>query len=450
MARYTYFVATFAILPVMVILGVVALFVFRSPQPEPTDAEGLDKDFELYKEVRQKLLDHYDGELTEDQLRDAALIGLAQGTGDQFTRVLPPVQAQEQSRSLKGGFYGIGAYISGNPDGSIQLTGLQPDGGAERAGLLVNDVIVAVDGISILEQSFESSVARVKSDTENSVVKLTVHRGGDPKRGDDPKAMTFDFDVTRSRVITYSVHDVHIEERGDRRFGYMYVSDINENTYAEQLVPAVNDLSAKGAEGLILDMRSNGGGRVNAAADIVDGFLTSQGALIVFTHSSRESNREKDHTYRTKDALAITDLPLVLLVDANTASAAEIITGALKDHGRAFVIGTRTYGKGLVQTIFKLNTDPNYSVNITTTQYYSPLGRKVNRGANGEPGGIQPDLEIQYRNGERDGVYRRLSIRQARNNREEIAKSSSYWDYEDRMLSAALDLLAGKPVTVGP
>jgi carboxyl-terminal processing protease len=140
----------------------------------------------------------------------------------------------------------------------------------------------------------------------------------------------------------------------------------------------------------------------------------------------------------------------VLQVDGGTASAAEIITGALKDHGRAYVIGTRTYGKGIVQTIFKLKTDPNYSVNITTTQYFTPLGRKVHAGKNGEPGGIQPDLEIPYRNGERDRVHARLAIRQARNNRDEIAKTSNYWNYEDRMLNAALDLLSGKPVTVGP
>lgn len=448
MARYTYFFATFAILPVLVIAGVIWLFVADKPGAEVSDATGTEKDLQLYLEVRQKLLDHYDGELDETELRNAALVGLAQGTGDRFTRVLPPIEAREQSQDLGGGFYGIGVYISPNEDGSIRITGLQPGGGAEQAGMLADDVIIAVDGISIIDQTYDSSVARIKSDQEGSVVKLSVLRKGDPKSGTDPKALRFEFDVTRSRVITYSVHDVHIEERDGRRFGYLQVSDINANTYDPQFKEAIAELAAKGAEGLVLDLRGNGGGRVNAAVALVDGLLKEENALIVFTHSSRESNRENDSQYRTRDAESITDLPLIVLVDNGTASAAEIITGALKDHGRAYVVGERTYGKGVVQTIYKLQTDPNYSVNITTTQYFTPLGRRVQTGTKGEPGGIMPDLEVRYRDGERERIHARLRVRQARNNREEIAKTSSWWNYEDRMLNAALDLLSGKPVTV--
>src|SRR5690606_35160352 len=110
--------------------------------------------------------------------------------------------------------------------------------------------------------------------------KLSVLRKGDPKSGTDPKALRFEFDVTRSRVITYSVHDVHIEERDGRRFGYLQVSDINANTYDPQFKEAIAELAAKGAEGLVLDLRGNGGGRVNAAVQIVDGLLKEENALI--------------------------------------------------------------------------------------------------------------------------------------------------------------------------
>lgn len=448
MGRYTYFVATFSILPLTVIVGVLVMVFMDRPAPEPTAAEGLEKDVKLYAEIRQRLLDHYDGELSEEELRNAALVGLAQGTGDQYTRVLPPVKAQEQDLDLGGQFFGIGAVIRYNEDGSIRITEPQPGGGAAKAGLLADDVIVAVDGVSILGQPTEDSLNRIKSRQEGTVVSLEVQRGGDPTRGDDPKARNLKYEVTRSRVESYSVHDVHIEQRSGRRFGYIQVSDINANTYDPQFKQAVAELQDGGAEGLIIDLRGNGGGRVNAAVQLVDGLLSEKDAMVVFTHSSRESNRPNDGEYRTKDEEAITDLPVVVLVDRGTASASEIITGALKDHGRAYVIGERTHGKGLVQTIYKLDTDPNYSLNITTTQYFTPLGRRVQKGKNGEPGGILPDLVINYRDGEQAKVHARLRARQARYNREEVAANNTWWDYEDRMLEAALDVLTGSPVTV--
>ena len=448
MARYSYFVVTFSILPVLVIAGVLTLYFMGTPDAEPSDAAGLEKDLQLYLEVRQKLIDHYDGELDDETLRNAALQGLAQGTGDNYTRVLPPVAAQAQSRNLGGSFFGVGVNIEHNDDGSIRVTNVQPGGGGEKAGLLVNDVIVSVDGDSILGMSSDSNVNRIKGDVEGSVVKLGINRGGDTTRGDDPKAVRLEVEVARTRVETHSVHDIHIEERNGRRFGYMHISDCNANTFDPQFKNAIAELADAGAEGFVIDLRGNGGGRVSAAVSIVDGLIDTPDAMVVFTRSSRESNRAGDAAWRTKDAESITSLPIVLLVDDGTASAAEIIAGALKDHGRAFVIGVRTFGKGVVQTIHKLSTDPNYALNITTTQYFTPLGRKVNKGLNGEPGGIQPDLEIPYRANEKAYVQARLRVRQARFNREQIAESSRYWNHEDRMLEAALDVLSGKPVTV--
>jgi carboxyl-terminal processing protease len=448
MGRYTYFVVTFSILPVVVIAGVIALVLLGRGEPEPTASEGVEKDLQLYLEVRQKLLDHYDGDLSEEELRNAALQGLAQGTGDRYTRVLPPVQSQSQDLDLGGQFYGIGAVIRHNEDGSIRITEPQPGGGAAKAGLLPDDVIVAVDGVSILDQPQDSSINRIKSPDEGTVVNLTILRGGDPESGTDPKARRLEFAVERSRVETWSVHDVHVEERHGRRFGYLQISDINANTYDPQFKQAIADLQEQGAQGFVIDLRGNGGGRVGAAVQIVDGLIKEKDAMVVFTQSSRERNRASDGESRTRDEESLTDLPVVLLVDRHTASAAEIITGALKDHGRAFVIGERTHGKGLVQTIYKLQSDPSYSVNITTTQYFTPLGRRVQKGPNGEPGGIPPDLEIPYREGEESRIHARLRIRQARYNRDELAESSQWWNYEDRMLEAALDTLAGRPVNV--
>lgn len=442
-----YFIVSFAFLPVLVIAGVLVLLLVRPGDPAPTGAEGVEKDLELYLEVRAKLLAHYDGELSEEELRNAALQGLAQGTGDRYTRVLPPIATKGQDMDLEGQFFGIGVNIQLNEDGSLHVTRVEQNGGADKAGMLKDDVIVAVDGVSILGQPFESSTLRIKSKVENSVVNVAVLRGGKTDSGTDPKAKRMEFEVTRSRVESFSVHDVHLEKRGGRNFGYLRIGEFVANTF-EQFKAAIEDLAAQGAEGWVIDLRGNGGGRVNTASDIVDSLLSEKDALITFTRSSRDSNREGDRVIRTRDETAITSLPVVLLIDEGTASASELVTGALKDHGRAYVIGTRSFGKGVVQTIYKLDADPNYTVNITTTQYFTPLGRRVQNGKNGETGGIQPDLLIEWKNGEQSRVRARLAARTARYNRDEVKAANQWWDQEDRMLLAALDFLSGVPVVV--
>jgi len=443
-----YFFITFAFLPVFVLGGVGVLWAFGGKEAEPAPKAGLDKEFALYLEVRQKLLDHYDGELDEQKLADYALMGLAAGTKDNYTRVNPPVETKTQDMELQGTFYGINCLIEANEDGSIRITQVQAGGGGEKAGLLADDVIVSVDGTSILGQAPEDSRLRIQSENKGSVVRIGVLRGGDPKKGTDPKGTKLEFEVTRSEVVQFSIHDVHLEEHAGHKYGYLHISDFNANTFDPQFKDAVRELSELGAEGLVIDLRGNGGGRVLPAVDMVDALIKDKDALVVFTRSTRESNRKDDHVYKTRDETVLTDLPLVVLVDGNTASASEIFTGAVKDYGRAVIVGDRTFGKGLVQTIFKLNIDQQYSMNITTTQYFTPLGRQMQKGAKGEPGGIMPDVQIPYRAGEAQQVRNRQNVRRARFNRDEIARTSRWWNAEDRMLAAALDVLAGKPVSV--
>lgn len=442
-----YFIITFSILPVIVIAGVTLLFVFDRAEVEQPKVEGIEKDLQLYAEIREMLLKHYDGELSEKDLRDHALMGLASGTGDRYTRVLPPVEAREQDIDLGGTFYGIGVGAEGNEDGSIRVTGVTPGGGAELAGILTNDVIVAIDGETTLGKTYESSVNRIRSEVEGSEVRLTLRRGGDTKRGDDPKSTQLEVTVKRQRIEQRSVHDVHIEERDGRRFGYLAISEFSAST-TKQFKEAITELAGKGAQAFIVDIRGNGGGRVDAATGVVDALIAEKDKLITFTQSSNEANRENDRKSFTQDEESVTDLPVVLLVDHNSASASEIVAGALRDHGRAYIIGERTYGKGVVQSIYKLKTDPAYTLNITTTQYFTPLGRRVQTGKLGEPGGIQPDLEFKYAEGEQSRVVARMGVRRAIFNRDELAKTSQWWNYNDRMLNAAFDVLAGKPVSV--
>ncbi|MEE9311198.1 MAG: S41 family peptidase, partial [Planctomycetota bacterium] len=307
---------SFSILPVIVLAGVVLLFNYGDGNDGTAkDIEGLNKDIALYKEVRQKLKDHYDGELSDEELRNAALMGMAMAAKDKYTRVLPPIESKVQSEGLSGGFAGIRAQVQGNPDGSIQLTHIFPGGGAEKAGLLEGDVVVSVDRTSILGQPFLQSRALITNGEIDTVVRLSILRGGDPALGTDSKATKLDIEVTRSRVITHSVHDAHIEEFDGRRFAYIRISGFNSNTFDPQFKNELTKVVKQGAEGVILDLRGNGGGQVRSATQVVDSFLSEKDKLIVFTKSSKTSNRKQDFNIFTKDETSITDLPLVILVD---------------------------------------------------------------------------------------------------------------------------------------
>ncbi len=460
-----YFLLTFSILPLVVIAGVVALNWFGRESASTAVAAGSDKELAMYLEVRQILLERFDGELEADKLKDGALVGMGRAPGDRFTKVNPPIQASAQKMALQGHFYGIGVSIRGNLDGSIQVRGVVRDGPADRAGIKDKDVIVAVDGKTCLEQPMEATQMRIKGQTEGSPVVLSILRGGDIENGRHAEAKKLEITVLRGDVVSYSVHNDHIEEREGRKFGYLRISDFNDNTFDPQLKEALARLVDARAEGLVIDFRQNGGGKVKAAVTLIDAFIKEANALIVFTRSVNPKNRKDDQEHRTSDNGAISELPLVLLVDRNSASATEIVTGALKDHGRALVVGERTFGKGVVQSVIYLQTDPSYSVNVTTTQYFTPLGRKVQNtgdddpydrpfGAAGytpRPGGIRPHVELPYQSqSEYDLIRAKLELQESRLSNEALLETDfqkKAWEAPDRMLEAALSLLAGKAVS---
>lgn len=468
-----YFVITFAMLPILVITGVILLNVFGRDYGPPPKAEGTEKELAMYLEVREIMLTRYDGDLEPEKLMDGALEGLSETPRDPYTHINVPIDAAAQKTALSGKFYGIGVSINANEDGSIWIRGVVRGGPADKAGVKDNDVIVGVDGDSCLGQAYETTQARIRGKEEGSIVKLSLLRGGNTKSGSDPKAEEVEIAVRRGEIISWSVHNERIFEREGRKLGYVRVSDFHDNTLEPQLLDAVKSLAEQGAQGLVLDLRQNGGGKVDVATAMVDAFVKEKDALIVFTRSRNERNRKDDREARTRDEEAITDLPLVILVDRNSASATEIVTGALKDMGRALVVGERSFGKGIVQNIIALKTDPRYSINVTTTQYFTPLGRRVHNGSENDnasartpshqwpygydgrtprAGGIRPNLEMPYRDYEEYLLIRsKLNLEESRLPPQAILdteEAKKAWNAEDRMLEAALNILAGKPVNV--
>ncbi len=302
----------------------------------------------------------YDADVTKEMM----YAGLVAGIGDPYTYYLPEDSLKQQMETNSGHFVGIGVSIYAENDGYIVVKDVTKDSPADLAGIQAEDKIVAVDGENIkgMKASEVSDKVKGKAGTE---VTLEIYR---PSTAD-----TKTIKVTREDI---QVHSVQYEMMEDD-IGYISISNFRENTYA-QFQDALQALQKQHMAGLILDLRENTGGLVRAAHQIGDELLPE--GTMVYT-MDKEGHREDticDANY--------TDIPLVVLVNEHSASASEILAGAIQDTQRGELIGTTTFGKGLVQRLFTL---PDGSgLNVTIQKYYTPKGRSIH-GV-----GIEPDIYV--------------------------------------------------------
>lgn len=308
----------------------------------------------------------YLGQSGRDRLTQAALTGMLGSLHDPYTVYLSPDQIRALNEQLNGGdFGGIGVFIYQLKDGQVIV---QPIEGlpAARAGMRGNEVVQTINGQPVHGMALDH-VERMIRGPEGSVVTITTH----PYK----KSAEHEYHITREIIHVPSVH-AKIED------GYEYIrlSDFGE-TSASEVRKALLDAKAHGTKGTILDLRDNGGGLLNAAVDISSLFIP-KGPIV--TEIDRYGNRETQSA--TGDVLhGVT--PLVVLVNGYTASASEITSGALQDYKLATLIGTKTFGKGVVQGIFSM---PNGgALKITTQRYVTPSGRDI------QHKGIQPDIVVQ-------------------------------------------------------
>ncbi|MCD7750797.1 MAG: S41 family peptidase [Lachnospiraceae bacterium] len=327
----------------------------------------VDSDF-LYKLLTIESLIknyYYLDEVDNQTLEDGVFTGLLDSLGDVYSTYYTVEETESLAESTEGAYYGIGAYVQQDADtGYVKITGVISGTPAEEAGFLAGDVIYAVDGENVLGLDSSQVVALIKGD-EGTWVTVTVMR-------DDE---LLDIDVQRRRIETVTV----TYELLDDNIAYVQLTEFDDVT-VDQFEEALEALKADGAVGLILDLRDNPGGSLYSVVEIAD-MLLGEG-LILYTEDS-SGNREE----YSSDAERELELPIVLLVNENSASAAELLTGALKDHGKATVVGVTTYGKGIVQTVRTLSDGS--SVKLTTSAYYTPNGTNIH-GV-----GITPDVEVE-------------------------------------------------------
>lgn len=340
------------------------LFKTQDPTKLSSDATVEDK-----LGVIQNYIDkYYIGDVEHDTLYDGAFEGFVNALGDKYSAYYNPDDAQRLDESNSGEFFGIGVYVVVlEGEHYPYVTGTIEGGGAQDAGILADDRIIEVDGQDVYDMPLESVVALIKGD-EGTTVNVGVKREGEED--------LIYFDVERRKVQADTVFYDMLEEK----VGDIYISSFDGVT-TEQFNNAVQDLLDRGMEYLIIDLRDNGGGLVNTAVDICDRILPSD-QLVVYTED-KDGNRQD---FKTDDDEEI-DIPIVILINGNTASASEIFTGCLRDYDKAVAIGTTSFGKGIVQTLFKLSDGSE--LKLTTSYYYSPDGTNIH-GI-----GITPDVEVE-------------------------------------------------------
>ncbi|HSM56150.1 MAG TPA: S41 family peptidase [Candidatus Sulfomarinibacteraceae bacterium] len=303
------------------------------------------------------------------QVTYGAIRGALGELGDPYTVFIEPTAREQERESLRGNFGGIGAHISRNDAGEVILEPI-PDNPAEDAGVRSGDMLLAVDGVPVDDShSVEEIANRIRGEKGTTVVLTVIHPGD---------STPVDIEVQRGDILIPSVSYEILSDYPT--IGYLQLSRFSGESSAE-VAGALDSLRRSGAQSLILDLRHNGGGLLDAAVDVADHFL--DGGLIM----RQKSKGEGERSYEANPGGLAVEMPLVVLIDGGTASSSEILAGALQDHERAILIGSKTFGKGSVQLVYDLSDGS--SVHITSSRWLTPDGHEIDQQ------GLQPDISVE-------------------------------------------------------
>lgn len=319
--------------------------------------------------VLKGLIDeNYIGDVDEEALEEGIYKGYIQGLEDPYSVYYNEEETKDLYETTEGEYSGIGAVLSQDLEsGVITLVQIYEGSPAAKAGLKGNDILTKVGDIEVTGMDLSEVVTYIKGE-KGTDVDLTVLRGEDAEE----ITVTATRDTVEAQTVKY--------EMLEGQTGYLSVSEFDSVTYA-QYEEALNELTAQGMTGLIVDLRNNPGGNLNTVCEMLD--LVLPKGTIVYT----EDKDGKRETATSDDEHQI-NVPMVVLVNGNSASASEIYAGAIQDYGIGKIVGTQTYGKGVVQQIFDLGDGT--SVKLTIAEYFTPNGRSID----GE--GITPDVEVEY------------------------------------------------------
>lgn len=347
----------------IVIIGPVKKFIVNKVISDTSVSEITADKVDYLQSVIE---DSYLEDIDKEELENGIYKGLLEGLDDPYSVYYTPEEYKELMESASGNYCGIGVVVGQNADTGI-ITVVRTFKGApgEEAGIKVDDVIYSVEGQEVSGEELSEVVSRMKGD-ENTKVKITVYRPSTKKY--------IDLEIERRKIDVPTVEHKML----DNNVGYIQIIEFDEVTY-EQFKKAVNDLQEQGMTSVIFDVRSNPGGIYSVVVDILDDLLP-EGTLVY----TEDRNGKKVIQSSDKEYL---DMPMVVLQNENSASAAEIFAGAIQDYKAGTIVGTQSFGKGIVQSIMPL-TDGS-AIKLTIEKYFTPNGVNIHKK------GITPDVKVE-------------------------------------------------------
>jgi carboxyl-terminal processing protease len=367
-------VVLIVLVPCMLVLGI---WLGAHPRflPGPVaDALAGPEDRRVTLDALDTIHDKYYRSVELGELSDAAIAGAVKNLDDRFSAYFSPKEYGQFQDSLDNQFSGVGTAVRGVDDG-LRIQTVYPDSPAQKAGLRVGDVVIAANGRKLAGLSDEKAIALVKG-PEGTDVTLTIRRGD----------RTFKRRLTRAR-ISVPVVSSRLASAGGTRVTYIALSTFGPRTAHVEMNEAIRRAKRRNAQGIVFDLRGNGGGLVTEAQLIASMFI-AKGPIV--------STRGRAVPDRTLDAVGqpvAGKLATVVLVDGGTASASEIVAGALQDTKRAKLVGVKTFGKGVFQEILPL--DNGGALDITVGQYFLPSGRNLGGAGTKRGAGLKPDVRAQ-------------------------------------------------------
>lgn len=328
-----------------------------------SSSDDIANSIEKYKKIIDK---YYLGEVDEEKLKEGAIKGYIEGLDDPYTEYISKDEMKDYMEDTMGNFVGIGIYmVKDTENNKIQVLAPIKNSPAEKAGILPGDYIISVDGTQCTGDDFSTISNKIKGEVGSSV-KLDIQRKGE----------TLSFEIKRENIKVNPVESKLLENN----IGYIEFSSFDDGT-AEDFKSKYEELEKQGITSLIIDLRNNGGGIVDEALEIAD-YIADKDSVLLY-EVDKNNNEEVEKSKNEP----IINMPIVILTNENTASSSEILAGALKDLGKAKIVGTKTYGKGVIQEVISLSDGSG--LKITTKKYLTPNRTEIN-GV-----GIEPDETVE-------------------------------------------------------